>query len=210
MAKGKQRRATPAERADREEQKRARREERKRREEAERRRKRRRRRLRAWGLGGLAVVVVGAGIAYLVWPDPEVEGVERPRSQGSEHVQTGTPLDYDDAAPTSGDHYAAAADCGAYSDRPDLPLVVHALEHGTVVLWYDPDVEDEARPRLLEVMEEYDSHVIVAPNPEIDEPVVATAWNRRMRFADIDDPAIDEFADVYRNRGPESVDCPIG
>ena len=68
---------------------------------------------------------------------------------------------------------------------------------------------DGARLRLIEILNDYNSHVIVAPNPDIEEPVVATAWNRRMRFDDIDDPRIAEFADTYRNRGRERVDCPI-
>jgi len=40
------------------------------------------------------------------------------------------------------------------------------------------------------------------PHPDIDAPVVATAWNRRKSF---DQPGGDvrEFVDTYRRRGPE-------
>ena len=53
-----------------------------------------------------------------------------------------------------------------------------------------------------------ESHVIVAPNAEIAEPLVATAWNRLKTF-DEAGPDVADFIDAYRRRGPENVICDI-
>lgn len=210
MARKKRPRRASEEGAARAVEKRARREERKRQEQETRARRRRRRRLRDGAIAAVALAVVGAVVFQLVKPQPEVAGVEKPRDLDNNHVPAGTPVDYGTAVPTSGDHYAnEVAGCGPSGEQPPLPAAVHAMEHGAVVLWYRPDVEEQVRPKLVDVMDRYESHVIVAPNPGIEEPVVATAWNRRMRFDDADEPRIGEFVDTYRKRGPERVRCPI-
>lgn len=213
MAGGKRRSGKGAEpsstSATRDEQKRERRARRKEEREAARRRKRRVRRLQ---YGAVAAVLLGGVLALAVvlfWPDPELEGVEQLPNEGREHLASGASYDYGDPAPASGPHARRAPRCGEYSDPLPPTLAVHALEHGAVVLWHRPDVGDEVRDRLLGIMDEHDSHVIVSPNPDIRQPVVATAWQRRMRFADPEDPLVAEFVDTYRNRGPESVDCPV-
>lgn len=148
------------------------------------------------------------GVAIFGWfvfrPGPELEGVERPNNDGRGHVTNAT---YTSAAPTSGPHRAQAPNCGVYTSQVPLDLAVHALEHGTVILWYQPQ-SPELAEQLIDLTSEWDSHVIISPNPGIDAPVVATAWNRRMTFDEVT-PTVNEFVDVYRNRGPEAVLCDL-
>ena len=54
--------------------------------------------------------------------------------------------------------------------------------------------------------DEWDSHVVIASNPNLDEPIVATAWNRFKTYEQ-GDPEIADFVDTYRRRGPERVAC---
>ena len=84
---------------------------------------------------------------------------------------------------------------------------MHALEHGTVVLWYDINNPDLGSA-LAALMTNWDSHVIVSPSSELDAPIVATAWNRRMQFSEVS-ADVDAFIDTYRYRGPENVPCDI-
>ena len=185
--------------------KRQRRLERKEREAAARRRAARRRRIRNVALLAVVVVGLGAGAWFVLGFDPEVAGVERLRSQGRDHVPA-EQATYDAPAPTSGPHPASAPSCGATSTPLDLGLAVHALEHGAVVVWYQPERGEELREPLLEILGEWDSHWILSPNPGIDDPVVATAWNRRKAFAGAGE-GVRDFVDTYRGRGPERVDC---
>lgn len=91
---------------------------------------------------------------------------------------------------------------------PLAGLAVHALEHGAVVLWHRPDLPAEDLARLEEIVARWESHVILSPNPGIDDDVVATAWNRRKAYTAAD-PELDRFIETYRRRGPESVDCDL-
>lgn len=184
--------------------KRERRFERQRRAAAARRREAVRRRIRRTAMAVVAIVAVGAALVILFRPDPEVEGVVKPPNRGGGHTTGAT---YDTATPTSGRHNPSAPSCGLYGQSLPLDLAVHALEHGTVVVWHEPGLDDDLLDAAAGVLREWDSHWILGPNPGIDEPFVATAWNRRMSF-DEPDATFREFVDTYRNRGPERVDCP--
>lgn len=184
--------------------KRERRLERQRQEAAVRHRAARRRRLRTVALAAAAVLGAAAGAFFLLRPDPEVDGVMKRSTDGRDHVTGAT---YDDATPTSGDHSASAPACGRTSEPLAADLAVHALEHGVVVVWHRPDLDDDARAAAGEVLREWDSHWILSPNPGIETPFVATAWNRLKAF-DEPGPELREFVDTYRRRGPERVDCP--
>jgi len=165
-------------------------------------RKARLRRIRNIALGVVAVGVVAGGGWLAFRPDPELAGVIRPSNRGGGHVAAAT---YDSPTPTSGPHDARAPRCGTYREPLDPALAVHGLEHGAVVLWYDagrPELADE----LVGATEEWDTHVIISANGNVDRPVVATAWGR-MKAYDAVDPEINEFVRTYRQRGPERQPC---
>lgn len=187
--------------------KRERREQRKAAEAAAARKTRRRRLVLRVAAGTVAAAAL-TGIGYLVFrPAPEVQGVERPQNQGRSHVET-EQIQYDDEAPTSGDHLAAAPACGVAPSQLDPGLAVHALEHGAVVVWYDPS-RDGLADSLADRLDDWESHWILSPNEEIGDPIVATAWNRRMAFAEPEATQLREFVETYRQRGPERVECPV-
>jgi hypothetical protein len=63
----------------------------------------------------------------------------------AEHVQPGTKVKYETVPPSSGRHWpvpATVSDRGFYTaeDRPAMEQLVHNLEHGYTVLWYDQSV----------------------------------------------------------------------
>jgi len=174
---------------------------------AVRRRAERRVLLRNLVLGVVAFLALAAGLFILLRPDPEVAGVERPPDKGREHVDE-TQIQYDSAAPTSGSHLAGAPNCGSLSDHLELGLAVHAVEHGAVIVWYQPDQEEELADPLRDFLSEWDSHWILSPNGSIDEPIVATAWSRRKTF-DSPSEGLREFVQTYRQRGPEKVPCGV-
>jgi hypothetical protein len=70
-------------------------------------------------------------------------------AEGSQdHVEVGTPLSYPDAPPAFGQHWNMwdSMDRKLYteSDRPELGELVHNLEHGFTILWYDETVADDS------------------------------------------------------------------
>ena len=188
--------------------KKARRLERQAREAAERRKAKRRRRTRNGVLLTLGVVVSGLAVFALVqalFPS-ELPGVEQPLYLGTGDVPAGQTVQYGTATPTSGQHSASSPRCGIYSQQVPAELAVHGLEHGVVVLWYSEE-NDQLAAELREIVGNFNDHVILSPNRDLDRPVVATAWNR-LKSYDGADPEIEEFIDTYRNRGPERGQCP--
>jgi len=77
--------------------------------------------------------------------------VERFESEGTQHVDSGTDVDYAQMPPLSGPHYNRATEGGYYTDTPALGNIVHGLEHGAVVIYYDPNsTSDSAEQSLRE------------------------------------------------------------
>jgi hypothetical protein len=64
-----------------------------------------------------------------------------PTDKTQEHVPEGTPITYADAPPSFGKHRPTPAPFGrpfyTADDRPEVATLVHNLEHGYVVAWYD-------------------------------------------------------------------------
>jgi hypothetical protein len=73
----------------------------------------------------------------------------------AEHVQPGTPVEYDSAPPVSGKHYDTPAPFSrkfyTTDDVPPVEQLVHNLEHGYAVVWYDSTVEGEDLAALEDI-----------------------------------------------------------
>ena len=154
----------------------------------------------------LIAVVVGFWLSQRLFP-AELVGVEQPTNLGRGHIAAGEPANYATATPTSGPHAASSARCGIYTQQIPAEFAVHALEHGAVVIWYRPDLEDEVGTALRDIVDDFDERVILSPNANMTEPIVATAWNRLKRYESVE-PEIEEFITTYRGRGPERICCP--
>jgi hypothetical protein len=71
-----------------------------------------------------------------------------------DHVDAGTPMTYPDSPPASGQHWNVwdGIDRKLYTtaDRPELGELVHNLEHGYTILWYDKTIQDS--PDKMDVL----------------------------------------------------------
>lgn len=156
---------------------------------------------------GIALAVALGVFLFRELVPTELAGVTTTPNEGRGHVAPGETVVYATATPTSGTHNAGSGRCGIFTQQVPLELAVHALEHGSVVIWYQPDIARDAVPGLRTIVDLFDDRVILSPNSELSAPVVATAWNR-LKAYDGADPEIEDFIEIYRARGPESVACP--
>lgn len=91
----------------------------------------------------------GKDLAQIGAPADSCQEVETKPAEGNQdHVEPGTPLAYPESPPAFGQHYNVweSIDRKFYSasDRPELGNLVHNLEHGYTILWYDETAaEDE-------------------------------------------------------------------
>lgn len=69
------------------------------------------------------------------------EPTSDPADGTQDHVEEGTPIDYAGAPPAFGTHYFGAEGMErkfyTAADRPAVGTLVHNMEHGYTILWYD-------------------------------------------------------------------------
>lgn len=90
------------------------------------------------------------------------EVTTKPANGMQDHVPQGSPLDYPEAPPAFGPHYDSwePIERKFYSqDRPELGYLVHNLEHGYTILWYDETAaeDDDAMATLKGLARKFDS-----------------------------------------------------
>lgn len=88
-------------------------------------------------------------LASIGAPASSCQEVETEVATGSQdHVEPGTDIPYEQSPPAFGTHYDVwdGIERKFYSagDRPDVGELVHNLEHGYTLLWYDETVADDA------------------------------------------------------------------
>jgi len=140
-----------------------------------------------------------------------ISQVQTEESNGLDHRDQGTEIDYERVPPTSGAHWGGTWEtAGFYTEQPPLESIVHSLEHGAVVVYYDPaaltaEAEESLRSWATNQSGNWQS-VIAVPNPN-DEPestYVLTAWEKRLTMDEYDDSAVRAFVAEYVGRGPEN------
>lgn len=124
------------------------------------------------------------------------------RGKGRNHLAASPAYRVD--PPAGGDHLASAAPPGQYgSPPPEDGEVVHALEHGDVVLWHRPDAGDATLAALRAIADRYRDDVLIVARPRLASEVAATAWHRRLRCPTLEDQALALFVRSFKDQGPE-------
>jgi hypothetical protein len=178
-------------------------------------------------IGG--VVVVGVLILALVilfgsGPSPN-SGTQFP-DDGTSHTQEGTSCrtapascevsgnPYSSVPATSGPHWGTPANWGVYSTPQNESQLIHNLEHGGIVVWYDPERLDADG---IDALTSYVTTQVAsgvsgrykfmlspwAGGEPLPAPVVATAWRYTLSLETADTDAIDAFARARYGRSPE-------
>ena len=178
-------------------------------------------------IGGL--LAVGASILALVTllgsgPNPNV-GTQQPLDDGP-HVTAGASCRADPAScqvsadpysslpATSGPHWGSPNNWGVYTEPQSESQLIHNLEHGGIVVWYDPDLVDQAA--VTELANYVNTQVaagisgrykfILSPwsgERDLETPVAVTAWRQLLELDGVDTGAITDFAREHYGQSPE-------
>ena len=181
---------------------------------------------RLLAIGGVLLVgVVLIGLVLLMGggPDPNV-GQTLP-DDGQLHVADGTDCrspsapcgadPYSSVPAASGSHWGTPAAWGAYSTPQSESQVIHNLEHGGIVIWYDPEAIDDAQ--VAELTSYVQGQVasglsgrfkfILSPwggSEDLGAAVAVVAWRHLLKLEAFDMSAVRAFADAnYLRYGPE-------
>lgn len=136
--------------------------------------------------------------------------VEQFPNEGAQHVSSSQDIDYAQSPPLSGPHYSTATEGGFYEEPQPPGNIVHALEHGAVVIYYHESTMNE--PARASLQEFADTHtgrwrsVVVVPNPNEspESDFVLTAWRHRLYMDSYDAQVVFEFLSEFLGRGPEN------
>jgi hypothetical protein len=112
-------------------------------------------------------------------------------------------------APTSGDPDAGSPVCGVHASPLDPADQVATLAVGRALLQYRPQDVSAAGVASIErlVLTDPDA-VVVAANPALPTPVVATAWGRRLLRDEADASLLARFVDAYAAAAPRPGTAP--
>jgi hypothetical protein len=121
---------------------------------------------------------------------------------GSANVHTEENVDYEQTPPAGGPHNPVWQNCGFYDKPIRDENAVHSLEHGAVWISYLPNLPQDEIERLRDLTES-NHYVLVSPYPDLDSPVVASAWGKQLALESAEDPALERFIQVYV-QGPQT------
>lgn len=169
-----------------------------------------------WAGIGLGVIII---LGFLLWQQfrpRSGETVSIPANYET-HVQEGAPPGpYPSDPPAGGVHYGSDFPAQFFheTDLDSLPVypegyLVHNLEHGYVIFWYNCAVLDESgctqlKDSIQDVMDEFDGTKLIAfPWKTIDVPLVMTSWGKLLRFETFNASDARAFINTNRNRAPE-------
>jgi hypothetical protein len=129
------------------------------------------------------------------------------------HIDDNTdPGAYTTNPPTSGHHYATWKQAGFYEANTDpypQGYLVHNLEHGYIIFWYNCTILSETectelKAQIRTVMDGAGNFKVIAyPWDQIDVPLVMTSWGYTLSMETFNAEQATIFIEQHRNRAPE-------
>ncbi|MEU6041816.1 DUF3105 domain-containing protein [Actinomadura sp. NPDC047616] len=154
------------------------------------------------------VAVVAIAFAFMQTREPSaseaaaISGVVQKENLSRDH--TGGAVQYDTNPPMGGAHDPVWQNCdGRVYDQPlRNENAVHSLEHGAVWITYRPGLAGDQLDRLKDKVDGTD-YTLLSPYPNLDAPIVLSAWGKQLKVQDASDSRIDAFLRAYV-KGPQT------
>ena len=170
-------------------------------------------------IGGVLVVGVVILVVFFLFGGSSSSAVgERQVDDGGGHIADGSAgSGYSSVPATSGEHWNTPANWGVYP--PASPVqeaqIIHNLEHGGVVIWYQPgNASDEDVAALTEYVQQQIQSakfkVILSPwtGEDFGHPIAVTSWNWLLYQDQADVDQIRAFLDDHYGDAPEPFGGP--
>lgn len=135
-------------------------------------------------------------------PDPskDIKGVVTQKYEAGKHVAPTQRVAYDKSPPFGGPHDAIWADCTGvvYPNAVRTENMVHAMEHGTVWIAYNPDQVKDAQLNELKDRTTNQPFTMLSPYPNLDAPISLQSWGHQLKVQSAEDKRIDQFIGALR------------
>ncbi len=147
---------------------------------------------------------------------PAVGVGERQADDGRGHINEGTAGGpYSSKPATSGEHWASVQNWGTYSVAMPEEAALHNLEHGGLVIWYQPtklgDGDLAALTAYMQAQVASERYkVILTPwgGSDFGHPIAVTSWNWLLYLDTADIEQIRAFLDDHYGDAPEPFGGP--
>jgi hypothetical protein len=148
------------------------------------------------------------------------DGIGTPQvNDGDRHIADGTQGGpYSSVPATSGPHWSSASapgPWGVYSAAQPQEALIHNLEHGGIVIWYQPGKLDaDGIAALTTYVQSQIStelfKVILSPwgGADFGHPIAVTAWTWLLYLDTADIDSVRTFVDAHYNDAPEPFGGP--
>jgi hypothetical protein len=172
-------------------------------------------------IGGVLVVGLVILVVVLLFGgagDPPVG--QQVANEGTGHVNQGETPSYQSRPATSGPHWnvgggVAPVNWGVYTSPVPEPAAVHNLEHGGIVIWYQPLLTDPADVTALTDFVEQQIRsakfkVLLSPwiGDDFGAPIAVTAWDWKLLLDTADIDQVRAFLDDHYGNAPEPAGGP--
>jgi len=167
------------------------------------------------GVAILAVVLLFGGGGN---PDPAGIGVRQPDAGGT-HIPEGQQgTGYTSVPATSGQHWNTATSpgpWGVYTTAQPQERMIHNLEHGGIVIWYQPaqiaPADLTALTQLVQqqiTTERFKMVLVPWSGADFGHPIAVLAWNWLLYLDTADLDKIRAFTDAHYGDAPEPFGGP--
>lgn len=141
---------------------------------------------------------------------PSVLGEDIPIA-GANHIEEGTTAtDWNSDPPTSGEHYGQWATAGFYDEAIPDGYLVHDMEHGYVIIYYNCELVDmdcEAYKTAIEAAMAATGNdpntnsvkLIAVPRPGMDNPITYASWGHLYKAEAFVSEELVLYVQLYRS-----------
>ena len=152
----------------------------------------------------------GSGSSGDIYDHPNLELYDNEHTTPEQiHLVGNQTADYTILPPYGEEHSPIPLACGIYSATPTFEMVVHALEHGAVAIWYTPNqISGDDITALTEISAEHlndNDYVIQAPYGGLGATIMLVAWGVRLPLDDLNEDLIEQFFDEFHDEAPEPL-----
>ena len=144
-------------------------------------------------------------------PSDKIQGIVKKEYVAGKHVTATQRVAYDQSPPFGGPHDQAWADCEGvvYPTAVRNENMVHALEHGSVWITYNPDKVTGPDLDALKAKVEGQAFEMLSPYPGQDSPISLQSWGHQLKLDSMNDERFEHFLtalkrNIYQNPEPNS------
>jgi hypothetical protein len=148
----------------------------------------------------IVLLVLAAVIYLIVQSQKPLPGKKVDVMSEKHHIATAeTPhTAYNSDPPTSGPHLAQLAAWGVHKEEVPKELLVHNLEDGGVVIYYNKQADAQTVQSLEQIVGGYHEHVVLTPYSDMANTITLTAWGRILRLDSYDETQVKDFIQAFK------------